>query len=386
MELLRELFVTIKSLFTTSWELTGYAIFCTLILCVLFQAFILRKVEKENEVKNSIWHLVGVYIFLIYIAFIYILTGLGTIWDIIFYGGLSQTAEIYWIPFGTFEMEFAASNIRSYLLNIIMMVPFGFMSALIWPSFRTFKKTVLTGFVFSLIIEISQLFNFRATTTDDLIMNTVGVIIGYLVFKGLYKLVTKYRDKNNEQEVVIKYSSKILKNEAVIYLICSFVGVFLFYNGLIQVDWSDRNVGAKPQVSEKEVTVTDVADNEIDGEEAFETEDVDEVTSEEKSNIIEFEYTTGYVEEINDDSVSIDVHVVEATPDGDMMYGAGRELKAIIDQDTIFETTKTDGSGATDPIISEVTKDEIKSGDMVDIYLKEGSDDVAEKIVIWRFR
>ena len=386
MELLMELFVTIKTLFTASWELTGYAIFCTLILCVLFQVFILRKVEKENEIRNSAWHFVGVYVFLIYIAFVYILTGLGTIWDIIFYGDISQTAEIYWIPFGTFETEFAASNIRSYLLNIIMMMPFGFMSALVWPSFRTLKKTVLTGFIFSLVIETSQLFNLRATTTDDLIMNTIGATTGYLIFKGLYKLVTKYIDKNNGQEVATKCSSKVLKNEAVIYLICSFVGVFLFYNGLIQADWSDRNVSAKPQVSEKEATVTDVADNEIDEEEAFETEDVDEVTSEEKSNIIEFEYTTGYVEEINDDSVSIDVHVVEATPDGDMMYGAGRELKAIIDQDTIFETTKTDGSRATAPIIAEATKDEIKSGDMVDIYLKEGSDNIAERIVIWRFR
>ena len=389
MELLRELFVTIKSLFTTSGELTGYAIFCTLILCVFFQVFILRKAEKENEIKNSAWHFVGVYIFLIYIAFVYILTGLGTIWDIIFYGGLSQTAEIYWIPFGTFEMELVASNIRSYLLNIIMMVPFGFMTALIWPSFRTLKKTVLTGFVFSLVIEISQLFNFRATTTDDLIMNTIGVIIGFLIFKGFYKLVTKYRDKNNEQEVVTKYSSKILKNEAVIYLICSFVGVFLFYNGLIQADWSDRNVGAKPQISEKEATITgvaDVADDKTGEEEAFETEDVDEEASDKQSNIIEFEYTTGYVEEINDDSVSIDVQVVESTPDGDMMYGADRELKAIIDQDTIFETTKTDGSGTTDPIIAEATKDEIKNGDMVDIYLKEGGDNIAEKIVIWRFR
>ena len=389
MELLRELFVTIKSLFTTSWELTAYAIFCTLIVCVLFQVFILRKIEKKNEIKNSAWHFVCVYIFLIYIAFVYILTGLGTIWDIIFYGGLSQTAEIYWIPFGTFEMEFAASNIRSYLLNIIMMVPFGFMIALIWPSFRTFKKTVLTGFVFSLAIEISQLFNLRATTTDDLIMNTIGVIIGYLIFKVFYKLVTKYRDKSNEQEVVTKYPSKLLKNEAVIYLICSFVGVFLFYNGLIQADWSDRNVGAKTQVSEKEVAVTGVADDKTGEEKAFETENVDEETndkpSDEKSNIIEFEYTTGYVEEINDDSVSIDVHVVESTPDGDMMYGAGRELKAIIDQNTIFETTKTDGSGTTDPIIAEATKEDIKNGDMVDIYLKDGSDNIAEKIVIWRF-
>ena len=384
------LFVTVKSFFTTSGELTLYMIFCTLILSVFFQIFVLRKGTMKNEIKMSSWHFVEVYIFLIYIAFVYILTGLGTIWDIIYYRGLSQTAAINWIPFGDFEAGFVASNITSLLLNIIMMIPFGFMLALIWPRFRKLKKIVLTGFAFSLAIEISQLFNFRATTTDDLLMNTIGAIVGYLIFKVLYKLVAKCKDENNEQQVVTKCPSKALKNEAIIYLICSFVGVFLFYNGLIQADWSGRNGSADIERSEIEVTVTGSADKEVITDEAFATDEEDKdindkKISDEEKTIIKYEYATGYAIEINDDSVTIDVMQVESTPDGDMMYGANRELKATIDKDTVFEIIRTDGSGNTDPVISKATQDEIGKGDMLDIYLKEGSDSIAEKIAIWRF-
>ena len=73
---------------------------------------------------------------------------------------------------------------RDLLLNLIgntaMFIPTGIMTPLIYKKRNSFFKTVLTGFLMSLIIEIIQLpFAVRASDVDDLILNTLGCAIGY---------------------------------------------------------------------------------------------------------------------------------------------------------------------------------------------------------------
>lgn len=46
-----------------------------------------------------------------------------------------------------------------------------------------------TGSFFSLFIELIQLFSFRATDIDDLLMNTLGTWVGYLLFKVILKIM-----------------------------------------------------------------------------------------------------------------------------------------------------------------------------------------------------
>ena len=78
---------------------------------------------------------------------------------------------------------------RDLLINIIgnfaMFIPTGVMTPLIYPKLNSFKKTVMTGMMISLIIEVIQLpFAVRASDVDDLILNTAGCILGY----GIYAL------------------------------------------------------------------------------------------------------------------------------------------------------------------------------------------------------
>lgn len=73
---------------------------------------------------------------------------------------------------------------RDLLLNLIgntaMFIPTGIMTPLIYKKQNSFAKTVLTGFLISLTIEIIQLpFAVRASDVDDLILNTLGCAIGY---------------------------------------------------------------------------------------------------------------------------------------------------------------------------------------------------------------
>lgn len=76
-----------------------------------------------------------------------------------------------------------ASNVSAYLvnsaLNIILFMPLGFILPLLWDSFRSRRAILLTGFLLSLAIELSQLLNYRVTDVDDLITNTLGALLGY---------------------------------------------------------------------------------------------------------------------------------------------------------------------------------------------------------------
>ena len=73
---------------------------------------------------------------------------------------------------------------RDLLLNVIgnaaMFVPSGIILPIVYKRLNTFWKVLLAGIDISLCIEIIQLpFSVRATDIDDLILNTIGVIVGY---------------------------------------------------------------------------------------------------------------------------------------------------------------------------------------------------------------
>ncbi len=78
----------------------------------------------------------------------------------------------------------------NFLGNIIMFTPIGFFIPLLWNLSN--KKIIIIGFCSSLFIEISQLFLTRGTDIDDLILNTIGVCLGLLLYNYLYKKGQKY--------------------------------------------------------------------------------------------------------------------------------------------------------------------------------------------------
>ena len=73
--------------------------------------------------------------------------------------------------------------------NIVVMIPFGYAL----PSlFGAGKKLpilyIFIGMVFSILIELSQFITHTGTCDiDDVILNTIGVIIGYLIYSLLHR-------------------------------------------------------------------------------------------------------------------------------------------------------------------------------------------------------
>lgn len=103
------------------------------------------------------------------------------------------------VLFETYNEVFINGYINYFLINFIgnitIFMPIGFFIPLLWDISN--KKVILIGFLSSLFIELSQLFLIRGTDVDDLILNTLGTILGLLVYGFLYKnfkdFITKFR-------------------------------------------------------------------------------------------------------------------------------------------------------------------------------------------------
>lgn len=75
-----------------------------------------------------------------------------------------------------------------YILNIFMFIPFGLLTTSLWKCFSKFRTALATGFSFSMLIELLQLLTFRVTDIDDLITNTLGAVIGFLLARLLHRI------------------------------------------------------------------------------------------------------------------------------------------------------------------------------------------------------
>lgn len=93
-------------------------------------------------------------------------------------------------------------EIQTSVLNILMLIPFGF--GLPFITDLRMKKTVLAGMLFSIGIEFLQFLSghvahmtFRVADIDDVIFNTLGTAIGYVLFAGFIQLYRRICPKPN---------------------------------------------------------------------------------------------------------------------------------------------------------------------------------------------
>jgi glycopeptide antibiotics resistance protein len=103
--------------------------------------------------------------------------------------GLTAEKSINLIPLITLTRE----DLKTSLLNILLLMPFGFGLPFI-TKFRM-QGIVVIGALFGIVIELLQLvtgfmakITFRVADINDVIFNTVGVAIGYLLFVGFVRM------------------------------------------------------------------------------------------------------------------------------------------------------------------------------------------------------
>lgn len=74
---------------------------------------------------------------------------------------------------------------NSYVIeNIFLFIPLGFLVPLVFNKVRTFWRCIPIGFLLSICIEVTQLLTKRGfCQLDDVIMNTLGCMIGFLIWR-----------------------------------------------------------------------------------------------------------------------------------------------------------------------------------------------------------
>ena len=94
-------------------------------------------------------------------------------------------------------------DLKTSFLNILLLVPFGF--GLPFMTDLRMKKIVVIGALFSIVIEFLQLvtgfmakITFRIADINDVVFNTVGVAIGYMLFVGFVRI---YRHISHNWEI-----------------------------------------------------------------------------------------------------------------------------------------------------------------------------------------
>lgn len=154
-------------------------------LCVLF--VLLFKLKKINVIQ-----LVASLIFSAYVVFVLYYTVLGR------YSQEEYTFQIYIYKSYKYLIEdFGTHSLRQVILNIIMLIPFGFLMPIMIKAKRKYLITLLSALAFIMFIESMQLIMQCGTfEVDDILNNFIGAVLGMLFYMLLNRIINDRRQKS----------------------------------------------------------------------------------------------------------------------------------------------------------------------------------------------
>ena len=132
---------------------------------------------------------------ILYLSMVYRIVGLpGAVF-------VHWSPKINWIPFRDF-------GDRMYLfqtsMNVVMVVPLGIFLPMLWPRYRSLSRIIPAGALSSVLIELLQMFSNRVTDVDDLIMNTLGAVIGFFLVRRWIVPLPDRKDSGDDAGVFWK--------------------------------------------------------------------------------------------------------------------------------------------------------------------------------------
>lgn len=172
-------------------------------------------------------HMIGCGILGCFLSAILSITGVPAVYEMRFHAGINL------LPFADL-----ASNTLQYIENILLFLPLGVLLPLLFKRFQKLSCCALYGFLFSLSIELMQLFSFRSTDVDDLLMNTLGTIAGFAVFTLLKKLCPSISGEFSIAEEKAEKLPALLELEAHFLTAAAWAGAFLITPVIKNIIWS----------------------------------------------------------------------------------------------------------------------------------------------------
>ena len=172
--------------------------FYKIILFVMILLFVYVKFNKRKRIEESVI-LFGFCIYLVYLLEIVIFP------IMLDFPSPDYTLTINLVPFNTInEMAHYDFSIflRQIIGNIIILVPFGFFMPMIFKKFMTILPMITLGVLTSIgieciqgIIDVLTQYDNRTIDIDDIILNVLGTLIGFLIFRLSKIFINKYLPK-----------------------------------------------------------------------------------------------------------------------------------------------------------------------------------------------
>lgn len=140
--------------------------------------------------KERILKIIALFIFS---AYMILLLRLAVFRDDFLKYELFKHGTLSFVPFAVYLKLLRAHkylfSIYQFIGNIAWFVPFGFLLPYLTGRPRNLKRMLLYGLLVSFIIELSQfVFGTGVTEIDDLILNTLGAMLGFAFFRLLLRV------------------------------------------------------------------------------------------------------------------------------------------------------------------------------------------------------
>lgn len=101
---------------------------------------------------------------------------------------LPHLRNINLIPYGDSGIINGQLDVRELVENILIFVPFGVYAGMLVGE-KSWWKVILAGAGFSLLLETLQyVFAIGASDITDVINNTLGAVLGVLLWKGFHRI------------------------------------------------------------------------------------------------------------------------------------------------------------------------------------------------------
>jgi glycopeptide antibiotics resistance protein len=163
-----------------------------------------REITKAVKISKYIYTLVWI-LFLMYISFM--------IWRLFFYAygnyhrSQSSIANMNLIPFKTIVNYIKGTGkyrfdvwLYNLLGNIVVFVPLGVMLPIVSIRFRKLRRVTIWAVMSIFLIEFLQMYTrVGIFDIDDIILNVIGVTIGYLIIIKKLNLNKIYQQNNKNR-------------------------------------------------------------------------------------------------------------------------------------------------------------------------------------------
>ncbi len=173
------------------------------VLPYIFLRLCWHKFYVRSRYRTSVSHELGLFLLAMFLVAVAALTVLPEF----FAFSSGTTPEIYELSYNFKPFIIFTQSYRHYFLydnasyfflnffgNILLFFPIFFLLNLLFRQVKL-SHTLLGGAALSIIIEVIQFPLGRGTDIDDVWLNTLGALLGYLTYRILAKLAPSFTEK-----------------------------------------------------------------------------------------------------------------------------------------------------------------------------------------------